>query len=275
MLPLRKQDTNYYGTPNKGTFSVDFIHITLFSDIFTVMEPPVLSDPLKDSWWPYMIAIVVGLVTCIKSYMGGQDCPSKQTIHGKTVIITGASSGIGYETALELAKRGATIILACRNMESGRNAISQIKKEVKNAKLLVKELDLASLQSIHKFIKALEFKTIDILINNAGIAFHPFKKTSDGFEMHLVSNYLGHFLLTHLLLPKLKASSKARIINMSAHSHLSADINLDDLNRESNYTPREAFAQSKLALLLMTHHMAKILKGIENNMMTLHVKLNY
>lgn len=234
------------------------------------MEPPVLSDPLKESWWPYIIALIVGCIACIKSYMGGNDCPSKERIDGKLVVITGASSGIGFETALELARRGGIIILACRNTDAGKEAISSIKKYVSSARVQVKELDLSSVKSIHKFSEDLEYDTVDILINNAGIAFYPFMKTGDGFEMHLVSNYLGHFLLTHLLLPKLKASNEARIINVSAQAHFAADIDLDDLNRESRYTPREAFGQSKLALILMARHMAKILKGSNVSIYAVH-----
>lgn len=230
----------------------------------------MLSDPLRDSWWPYIIAFIVGLVVCIKSYMSGRPCPSMRRIDGKKIIVTGASSGIGYETALELARRGGAIILACRDIEAGDKAVAQIKQEVNDAEVQVKHLDLSSLKSILQFIKNLDTETIDILINNAGLAFHPFEKTEDGFEMHLVSNYLGHFLLTHLLLPKLKTSDEGRIINVSAQAHFASDIKLDDLNLEEQYTPREAFGQSKLALVLMTHHMAKLLQGTSVGIYALH-----
>lgn len=105
---------------------------------------------------------------------------------------------------------------------------------------------------------------IDILINNAGIAFNEFNKTDEGFESHLVTNYLSHFLLTHLLLSKLKAAESSRIINVSAQAHYSGNIFLENMNIELNYSYNKAFAQSKLALVMMARHMATILKGTLN-----------
>ncbi|XP_046401448.1 retinol dehydrogenase 13-like [Ischnura elegans] len=218
------------------------------------------ADPLTSSWWPYIIALIVGVVTWIRSYMGGSDCPSSQKIDGKRVIVTGSSSGIGFEVALLLANRGGQLILACRDDVAAASAVNDIKNRVKNSSVIAKHLDLASLKSIREFTDTLEWDRVDILINNAGLVFHPFEKTEDGFEMHFASNYLGHFLLTHLLLPKLKAAQNGRVINVSSQAHTVSEINLFDLNRESNYTPREAFGQSKLALVLMAGEMARRLK---------------
>ncbi|KAG8228466.1 hypothetical protein J437_LFUL009331 [Ladona fulva] len=225
------------------------------------MDNPFPQDPLTSSWWPYIIGLVVAVVTCIRSYMGGQDCPTAERIDGKRVIITGSSSGMGYQTALQLASRGGEIMLACRDMTGANTAAKRITRKVKDAKIIVKKIDLSSLHSIHQFVETLDWESVDILINNAGIAFCPFEKTEEGFEQHFVSNYLGHFLLTHLLLPKLEAAPNARVINVSSQAHMAGDINLSDLNRETNYTAREAFGQSKLALVLMAREMAKRMKG--------------
>lgn len=112
------------------------------------------------------------------------------------------------------------------------------------------------------FVRILDNENkIDILINNAGVAFQDFEKTGDGFEIHLATNYLGHFLLTHLLLPKLKKAEAARIINVSAQAHYVGDLCLNDLNLEDNYSYNKAFSQSKLALVMMARHMEKILRG--------------
>ncbi|XP_046422910.1 retinol dehydrogenase 13-like isoform X1 [Neodiprion fabricii] len=253
-------------------------------------------SPLLDSYWPYVVGIVLGILTMIsglsfRAYMGGPDCPSEERIDGKTVVITGASSGIGRETALELARRGGHIVLAVKDEEAGNNVAEEI-RAMPNGKADVRVVDLSSLKSVRAFAEDLELDQLDILINNAGIAFHPYEKTEEGFEMHFVTNYLGnvpyansffqsvdiattldsctllafnsfvsgHFLLTHLLLPKLKAAKQGRIINVSAQAHIASEIHLDDLNLEKNFSPLEAFGQSKLALILMARHMGHVLK---------------
>ncbi|XP_046617473.1 retinol dehydrogenase 13-like isoform X4 [Neodiprion virginianus] len=221
-------------------------------------------SPLLDSYWPYVVGIVLGILTMIsglsfRAYMGGPDCPSEERIDGKTVVITGASSGIGRETALELARRGGHVVLAVKDEEAGNNVAEEI-RAMPNGKADVRVVDLSSLKSVRAFAEDLELDQLDILINNAGIAFHPYEKTEEGFEMHFVTNYLGHFLLTHLLLPKLKAAKQGRIINVSAQAHIASEIHLDDLNLEKNFSPLEAFGQSKLALILMARHMGHVLK---------------
>ncbi|XP_033217572.1 retinol dehydrogenase 13-like isoform X2 [Belonocnema kinseyi] len=214
--------------------------------------------PYLDSYWVYVVGIILGILTAIRSYMGGSECPSNQRIDGKIVLITGASSGIGKETAIELGRRGGRIILAVKNTVSGNKVAEKI-RSISNGKAEVKCVDLSSLKSVQNLVKNLVDR-IDILINNAGIAFHPFEKTEEGFEMHFATNYLGHFLLTQLLLPKLKKSDQGRIINLSARAHMLSSINLDDLNQEQKFTARGAFAQSKLALVLMTIYMSSLLK---------------
>ncbi|GLV36496.1 nazgul [Carabus blaptoides fortunei] len=219
---------------------------------------------LTESWWPIIVAGIIGILTFIRSYVAGQDCPCDNRIKNKTVLITGASSGLGFQTAKELAKRGGKIILTCRNIEKGTVAKNLIKHEVPTACIDVRHLDVSNIANVKHFVSNLNnYNTIDILINNAGIMFHPYEITPEGFETHLVTNYLGHFVLTHLLLPKLKASENGRVINITAAAYSSGYVNLNDLNLKNAGVKNiiQAFTQSKLALVLMSRYMAKLLKG--------------
>lgn len=207
--------------------------------------------------------------------MGGQRCPNTNLIDKQIVIITGGNGGIGIEICKALAGRSAHIILACKDVEKAEKIIQIIKKEIKysiakDCVIIAKYLDLRSFDNVKRFVKDFmnEYERLDILINNAGIIFHPNEKTIDGFEIHLQVNYLSHFLLTHLLINHLKKSHNGRIINVSAHAHATAKICYDDpLNIgtwSTNFHPREAFAHSKLAIVLSTRYMAKLLKGNNN-----------
>ncbi|XP_043278011.1 retinol dehydrogenase 13-like isoform X2 [Venturia canescens] len=216
-------------------------------------------SPMLDSWWPYVIGLIMGIAAAIRSYMGGNSCPSEDRIDGKIVVITGATSGIGKVTAFELAKRGGHVILAVRDIENGAKVADEI-KTLTGAKAEVRMVDLSSLKSVRDFADKLEVNEVDILVNNAGIAFHPYEKTEENFEMHFVTNYLGHFLLTQLLLPKLEAAKQGRIINVTAQAYSTSSINLEDLNLENNYSARQAFGQSKLALVMMTIFLSGYLK---------------
>ncbi|KAL9889725.1 nazgul [Glossina fuscipes fuscipes] len=243
------------------------------------------ADPFK-TWWPAVIAVIVGIVVTVRTIMGGQRCPNDTNIKDNIVIITGGSSGIGYEIAKVLAARGGRIILACRNMETADKAAAIIKRELQcvalpNVKDNLNEsnskdkfyvearyLDLRSFDSVCRFARKIlaEFERVDILINNAGIIFDKtHTKTVDGFEQHLQVNYLSHFLLTHLLMPHLQKSSMGRVINVSAHAHASAKMDFTDpLNlaiHADKFHVRDAFAHSKLAVLLSTRYLAKALKG--------------
>jgi len=232
---------------------------------------PFSGNPL-DSWIPYQIAFFVGLVVCIRTYMHGPECPSIAKMIGKTVIITGANTGIGKETALELARRGGHIIMACRDIDKGEETAKTIRSKVPNAQIHVMQLDLASFNSVRQFAKKFcdENEKLDVLINNAGVMLCPFTKTEDGHELHFQINYLSHFLLTQLLLDKLKAAPSARVINVSALAHAAARMNFDDLNFESEYSGREAYGQSKLAQLLFTHKLSEILKDTNVTVNALH-----
>ncbi|VEN57281.1 unnamed protein product [Callosobruchus maculatus] len=219
-------------------------------------------DQFTQSWWPYVISFVISIVSAIRIYMGGTRCESSGRIDGKNIIITGGASGIGLETTKELAKRGANIILAIRNAEKGAKAIEEIKKFHQKAKVTMKILDMSEFSSIRCFAQQIidEYEKIDILINNAGIIFHPYKKTSEGNELTFVTNYLGPFLLTHLLLPALNRSDNGRVINVSAMAHFNAKLNLDNINSEKYFSEKDAYAESKLALTMFTKHMAELYK---------------
>ncbi|XP_062912435.1 retinol dehydrogenase 13-like isoform X1 [Mobula hypostoma] len=207
---------------------------------------------------------VVGGMVLVKDYVTGGNCPSSATVSGKTIIITGANTGIGKETAQELARRGGRIILACRNMEKCEAAAREIRGKTLNHHVYARHLNLASLKSIREFAKRVteEEENINILINNAGVMRCPHWQTEDGFEMQFGVNHLGHFLLTNLLLDKLKKSGKSRIINVSSLAHVAGEIDFEDLNWEKRkYNTKAAYCQSKLANVLFTNELAKRLDG--------------
>ena len=200
-------------------------------------------------------------------------CKSRATMTGKTVVITGANTGIGRETALDLAKRKAKVILACRDPEKGEKAASAIIKESGNTNVVFRQLDLASLESVRHFaLRVLdEEPSVDVLINNAGVMQCPYWKTTDGYEMQFGVNHLGHFLLTNLLLDRLMQAPAARIVVVSSRLHESINgIQFDDINSEKTYSPREAYAQSKLANILFTRALAKRLQGTSVTINCLH-----
>lgn len=217
-----------------------------------------------NSAYPIFIALALGALYGFRSYMRGAQCRSQERLTGKVAIVTGASTGIGLEIARELAKRGAHVILACRDEIKAKAGIDDIKALISDASLEFIKLDLASLQSVRDFVISFSQPKLDILINNAGIMCHPQERTADGFELHFQVNYLGHFLLTHLLLNKLKASPSSRIINVSAAAYQLGELSdhLDDLQFERReYKTGDAYSQSKLAIMLFTHYLAKHLEG--------------
>ncbi|XP_029965362.1 retinol dehydrogenase 14 isoform X1 [Salarias fasciatus] len=187
------------------------------------------------------------------------------TMRGKTVIVTGANSGIGKAVAGELLKLHARVIMACRDLQSAEEAAREIQKEAgqEQGEVVIKHLDLASLASVRRFCEEInkEEPKIDVLINNAGVYQCPYTKTEDGFEMQLGVNHLGHFLLTHLLLDLLKTSAPSRIVVVSSKLYKYGHINFDDLNSEAKYDKAFCYSQSKLANLLFTLELAKQLQG--------------
>ncbi|XP_065887759.1 retinol dehydrogenase 13-like [Dysidea avara] len=219
-----------------------------------------------------------GVLILLRRYFNGGVCYSKRLLDGRTVIITGANTGIGKETAIDLAKRNAKVILACRDVERGKQAEKEIKRASKSDEVSFKQVDLASFASIKKFAAEIleEESRIDILINNAGIMRCPYWKTEDGFEMQFGVNHLGHFLLTNLLLDRIKESPASRIVVVSSRAHTRAKgINFDDINSENSYDPGVAYAQSKLANNLFTLALSKRLSGANVTVNCLHPGVIY
>lgn len=217
---------------------------------------------------------------------------------GKTVIITGCNTGIGKEVAMELARRGAKIYMACRNQKLSEQARQEIVRTTGNSNVIFIPCDLASLASVRSFVKewvtlkhiSWQYLTcmslllsrflnlesrLHVLINNAGITFMPRTESKEGFEMHLATNHLGHFLLTNLLLDTLKSSAPSRIITVSSAAHRYGRINQLDLNMEKSYNEYQAYFQSKLANILFSRALAKRLAGTRVTSNSLHPGLIY
>ncbi|XP_059154986.1 retinol dehydrogenase 13-like [Physella acuta] len=219
-----------------------------------------------------IIGTIAGGTVLLKDYMGGPRYKGEERIAGKTVIITGANTGIGKETARELARRGGRIIMACRDIEKCEKVRQEFILETANHNIECRKLDLASIGSIRAFCKGIHAseRHLDILINNAGVMMCPKMLTEDGFEMQLGVNHLGHFLLTYLLLDKLKASAPSRIIIVSSLAHKRGSINFDDLNSANSYDKHEAYKQSKLANLLHQKELVSRLEGTGVTVNSLH-----
>jgi NAD(P)-dependent dehydrogenase (short-subunit alcohol dehydrogenase family) len=176
--------------------------------------------------------------------------PSQQ---GRLAIVTGANSGIGYQAAKYLARAGAMVILACRNAEKGEAARAQIAAAQPLAKVEMRILDVADLDSVRRFAADFlsEDRPVDLLINNAGVMAIPERRTTpQGFEMQFGTNHLGHFALTGLLLPALLHQPESRVVTVASIAHKGGRLNFDDLNAERSYDPRGAYQQSKLANLV-------------------------
>jgi NAD(P)-dependent dehydrogenase (short-subunit alcohol dehydrogenase family) len=175
-------------------------------------------------------------------------------LSGKTIVVTGGNSGIGYEAALEFARKRAKVILACRDLGKARTAAAQIVASSPTADVEVMALDLSSLASIRGFSDAfhLRHQALHVLCNNAGVMAIPYRLTADGFEMQFGTNHLGHFALTGLLLGRLLTTKGARVVNVSSTGHRFGQIRFDDLQWKSGYRKWRAYGQSKLANLLFT-----------------------
>ncbi|MDF1667851.1 MAG: oxidoreductase [Planctomycetota bacterium] len=197
-----------------------------------------------------------------------QDLPS---LKNKRIVITGGNSGIGFDTARVCAEKGAELVLACRNLGKADEAAQKIRQLLPKASVTTMALDLSRQKSIRDFAKRFiaDYKSLDVLVNNAGIMMPPYELTEDGFESQFGVNHLGHFALTGLLLPVLEAAPSARIVNISSLAHRFGDMNFENPMFEGGvgYSRTKAYGRSKLANLLFTFELKKRLAERGSNVM--------
>ncbi|XP_046545256.1 retinol dehydrogenase 14-like [Haliotis rubra] len=226
------------------------------------------------AWFWVVIAggVSVSLLVLRRIANRAKVCPSKAMMTGKTVVITGANCGIGKATASELAKRNARVILACRDVGKATKAVNEIRRRTQSGELVVKHLDLASIDSIQMFADNLrkEEQRLDVLINNAGVFQCPYTKTEDGFEMQMGVNHIGHFLLTNLLTDMLKKSAPSRVVVVTSSLHKRGTINFDDLQSEKAYNKAKSYANSKLANSLFSRELTRQLCGSNVSVYCVH-----
>uniref|UniRef100_W5MPS1 Zgc:153441 n=2 Tax=Lepisosteus oculatus TaxID=7918 RepID=W5MPS1_LEPOC len=209
----------------------------------------------------------------LRKWISGGVCRSRARLDGKTVLITGANTGIGKETARDLARRGARVVIACRDLAKAEAAAAEIRRTTGNGNVAVRHLDLASLCSVRQFARdyLASEERLDVLINNAGVMMCPKWTTEDGFEMQLGVNHLGHFLLTNQLLGKLKSSAPSRVVNVSSIAHKGGQIHFDDIFFDKTpYSSLVSYRQSKLAVLLFSRELARRMQGSGVTSYSLH-----
>ncbi|KAH8314464.1 hypothetical protein KR059_009173 [Drosophila kikkawai] len=207
---------------------------------------------------------ILGIIAfCLRLYMQGGKFRKQTDETGKVAIVTGGNTGLGKETVMELARRGATVYMACRNKEKGEKARREIVKTTGNSNVFSRECDLSSQDSIREFVSGFkkEQRELHILINNAGVFWVPRSLTKEGYEMHLGVNHIGHFLLTHLLLDVLKRSAPSRVVVVSSKAHERGQIQSEDINSNRSYDEGVAYCQSKLANILFARELAIRLEG--------------
>ncbi|XP_053180631.1 retinol dehydrogenase 14 [Scomber japonicus] len=206
-----------------------------------------------------IIASLVSFLT-LKWMKKRRCCTDMTRLDGKTVLITGGNSGVGKETAVALAMRGARVIIACRDLGKAEKAVREIKYKSHNLNVLYMELDMANLHSVREFCKTFlqREKRLDILINNAGMP-GVLDWTDDGFSMCFGVNHLGHFLLTNLLLPRLKECTPSRVVTLTCSSYKYQKLNFQDLNY--NLLPFFTYCRSKLANIYFSQELARITEG--------------
>lgn len=189
-----------------------------------------------------------------------QDIPDQT---GRVAIVTGSNSGIGFETARELARKGATVVLACRSESRGREAVARIRAEQPQADVQFRALDLADLDQVSVFAEDFlaDFDRLDLLINNAGVMMPPASKTKQGFELQFGVNHLGHFALTGHLIERLNTTPGSRVVVVSSLAHRQGKMNFDDLDFEAGYRSMAAYGQSKLSNLLFARELQRRLEA--------------
>ncbi len=185
---------------------------------------------------------------------------------GRTIFITGANAGLGFEAAKVLAGQGARVLIGCRSQSRASQAVADIRAAHPDADIDIIALDLASLASIKRAAAAVEQETqLDVLINNAGIMVTPYELTADGFESQFGVNHLGPFALTGLLLNKLRSNPNARVVSTASIAHKSGKMFFDDINAQKRYNPVTRYAQSKLANLLFGYELQRRLSAVDDN----------
>src|SRR5712692_7669681 len=191
---------------------------------------------------------------------------------GKVCLVTGGNSGIGRETALGLARLGATVVIVARDRAKGEAALSEIKRQSGNENVDLLVADLSSLDSVRQLAQEFrgKYSKLHVLVNNAGVFLPRRFVTADGFESTFATNHLGHFLLSNLLLDMLKASAPARVINVTSDAHKGAQIDFEDLMGEKKFSGFKAYGQSKLANVLFTYELARRLEGTGVTVNCLH-----
>lgn len=209
------------------------------------------------------IGVVSGTVYVCRKALSGDSFELRDRLDGKTVVVTGASSGIGRETALQCAQSGARVIMACRNMLLCQQARKQIISKTKNEDVECRYCDFSSKKSIKEFADAINMDEprLDVLVNNAGVRYTRRTISEDGIELQLFVNHMARHLLTNLLLDKLKSSQPSRIINLVDLNHQNGKIDFSDLNCDDIYNKYAAFYQSQLATMMFTVEMSRRLAG--------------
>jgi NAD(P)-dependent dehydrogenase (short-subunit alcohol dehydrogenase family) len=196
-------------------------------------------------------------------------------LHGRTAIVTGANSGIGYATALALAGHGVSVVLACRNPERAATAQASIRGEFPGADVSAGSLDLADLASVRKFASTHAEGRVDILVNNAGVMAIPHRLTADGFEMQFGTNHLGHFALTGLLLPALLRSSAPRVVTVTSVMHILGKVDFADLQHERRYNRWGPYTEAKLANLLFAFELDRRARSAGSALLSLAAHPGY
>ncbi|XP_034994798.1 dehydrogenase/reductase SDR family member 13 isoform X1 [Zootoca vivipara] len=210
------------------------------------------------------LALALGLYALLYyNFIKGATCKNEASLRGKTVVITGGNTGIGKATALDLARRGARVILACRDRGRGESAVCDIRRESGNNEVLFMSLDLASFKSVRTFAAAFlrSEPRLDILINNAGVRTG--SRSSDGFNLAFQVNHLSHFLLTHLLLERMKQCAPSRVVVVASSAHQRGKIDFQNIHKpvDGQLAGIQSYSNSKLANMLYTRELANRLEG--------------
>ncbi|MEO2214652.1 SDR family oxidoreductase [Paenibacillus amylolyticus] len=190
----------------------------------------------------------------------------------QTAIVTGANSGMGLATTIELARQGYRVIMACRSEKRGQEALQEAVRQSGSSAIELMLCDLGSLESIRQFARTFRERhdRLDVLVNNAGVVMVKRKETSDGFEQSIGINHLGHFLLTLLLIEPLKVAKQGRVVNVSSGAYKAGKIHFEDPHLHKGYNPIKSYAQSKLANVLFTRALARKLSGTSVTVNCLH-----